>query len=443
MYSTKSFCNIFAFASNEPGVVSPIGELTTLAKTFTKELGIYRHPSLDGYDLLNFSSKNDDGVLLMLSAFVNEAVILVDKAVQVTFATVGEVFFSDLFLALQLKVEELNASSFAMGPMVSVEIQEEGITTRWMPEWISWSSSEVDGDNIHKVWLTLEAFKAQYTDYEIVVVPPLMNLNMFFNPGSIVETQVKAITPTQIMEQVELAKDGNPETLLRTDAYEFRDPVNSARRFDVYWTVVIYGPAGNDPDIIRDVLVEYIIANSDHTREEWALIFPDIFKRTEFIIAPFWDTYATEQRIFDHGIYSPILDHHKPQLWLQQFAEGYSAGHIEQTTQVMAFPYRSLQTAVIGHIENRDNKQRITDYFSDFINTGTDSVDFNRMSIPTQEWAFLIMELLIVAEAMNISTDLPRGAFRIKRGEITYVGKTHNRILYLVLAKSNTLEVLG
>ena len=56
MYSTKSFCNIIAFASQEPGVVSPIGELTTYAKTFTKELGFYRHSTLERYELLNFSS---------------------------------------------------------------------------------------------------------------------------------------------------------------------------------------------------------------------------------------------------------------------------------------------------------------------------------------------------------------------------------------------------
>lgn len=442
MYSTKSFCNIFAFASNQPGVVSPIGELTTFAKTFTKELGVYHNPAIDGYDLLNFSSRTNDVAQLMPSAIANEAIVLVDEAVKITYSTVGEVFYDDLLLKLKQKAETFGGIKVEMGPMVPSTPDSSG-ASKWVPEWISWTSSTIPGStdstvsNTNKVWLTIDAFIAQYTDYEIVVVPPFDDLDSFFNPGSIVETRLKTLTPTQMMERVEVAKAGDPETIIRTDAYEYRDPVNSARRIDSYWTVLIYGPAGNDPDVIRDKLVTYILERSARTRDEWATIFPDIFKRTEFIVAPFWDTYAAEQRVFDHGIYSPILDHKRVMTWLSTYAHGYAAAHIDANAQCVAFPYRSLQMATIGHIENRDGKLRLTDYFPDFINTGTESTDFGRMSIPTQEWAVIMMDLVLLAERITTSTDLPKGVFRVIRGAYTYVGKTHNRVLYLVLAKSN------
>jgi hypothetical protein len=256
MYSTKSFCNVFAFASNEPGVVTPIGELTTYAETFTKELGVYHHSSLDGYDLLNFSSATDGVKKAVSQTIVDQAVGLVDLVVRATLGTSGELYYDEMLLQVKTKAETLNANAVDMGPMVNAGAW-------WVPEWISWSDATAGAaDNTNKVWLGLEAFKNQYTDYEIVVVPPLDNLDQFFNPGSIVESLISAITPTQMMDRAETAKNGFPATVTRTDPYQYLDPVNTARKLDVYWTVVIYGPAGNDPDIIRDALVNYIAAPS-------------------------------------------------------------------------------------------------------------------------------------------------------------------------------------
>lgn len=430
MYSTKSFCSIFAFASNEPGINSPIGELTTYAETFSKELGTYHHSSLMGYDLHNFYSVDGTTRKQMPVNVVDQAIGLVDKVTTMTLSTSGELYCDEVLTALKTTAEGLKAMSVNMGQMIS-----DG--THWVPEWISWQDGTPGaGDTDHRVWIGIEAFKAQYTEYEIVVSPPFDDLDSFFNPGNIVEARVKAITPTQIMERAEAAKDGNPETITRTDPYEYRDPVQLTRRFDVYWTVIIYGIAGNDPDIIRDALVKYILAHSTHSRDEWAVIFPDIFKRTEFVIAPFYDQWASEQSTFNlQGIYSPIVDQAKPVAWLTQQAPDYSTDHLKANAQVMGFPLRSMAMATIGNIENRDGKVKITDYYPDFINVGTESTDFGRMSPTTQAWAVMMMDLLKLAESATPSTDLPRLYYRVTRGNKVYIGKTHDRLLFLALAR--------
>lgn len=428
MYSTKSFCNVLAFASIEPGVVSPIGELTTYAKTYTRDLNILHNADLDGLDLFVFNSAIDGAAVAMNQTVANQAIALVDHAVKATLVQTSEISYDEALMSLLTFAEANDAYALEIGPMVNSG-------DWWVPEWISFSSNGIVGENTHKVWLSLEAFKNQYTDYKIVVVPPFENLDLFFNPGSIVESQVKAITPTQMMEQIDVAKDGNPETIIRTDPYEYRDPVNTARRFDVYWAVVIYGQAGNDPDLIRDELVNYILANSTHTREQWAVLFPDIFKRTEFVFAPFWDQYAAEQRVFTHGVYSPIIETSRITDWMKQQAPDYPEEHIDAATMVLSWPYRSMQIATIGHMENKDGKIRITDHYPDYIAVGTESTDFGRMSVETQAWAMMMMELLIVAENLNASTDLPRGMFRINRQGKVYAGKTYNRVLFLVAPK--------
>lgn len=432
MYSTKSFCSVLAFASNEPGVNSPIGEITTYAQTFTKEPAYFHHSTMDGYDLLNLSSVTDGTKKAMPQANVDQAIELVDHVVRLTLGTSGELYYDEVLLQLKTKAESINANTVEMGAMVSAN-------GRWVPQWISWSDAGSGEPNTHKVWLGIEAFKNQYTDFEIVVVPPFDDLDSFFNPGGIVESRIKAITPTQMMERADAAKAGNPETITRTDPYEYRDPANSLRRFDVYWTVVIYGPAGNDPDVIREKLAEFILSKSAFDRDAWAKIFPDIFKRTEFIFAPLWSNYAAEQRVFDHGVYSPVLDHGQPINWLREHAVDYASDHIISVAQVMSFPYRSMQMAIVGHWENRDGKTRITDYYPDFISVGTESTDFGRMTPATQAWAKIMMEMIPLAEKMDNATDLPKGTYRVVRKGKIYLARSVNRVLLLVLAKSNTI----
>jgi hypothetical protein len=97
--------------------------------------------------------------------------------------------------------------------------------------------------------------------------------------------------------------------------------------------------------------------------------------------------------------------------------------------------------AVAGNIENRDGMFRITDFYPDFINVGTESTDFSRMTPETQTWAQVMLSLVTAAENVNSSTNLPRGTYRVWRNDKLYIAKTHDRVLLLVAAKSNVKQV--
>ncbi len=436
MYSTKSFCNVLALASNDPGVNSRIGELTTYAKTYTKEMGQYHSAALDGYDLYNFSSINNGVREKMAFALVDKTIALVNYLVQQTLSTPGELFVDQLLNGIAGTANGVNALSVQLGPMV-----QDG--AHWLPSWISFADGADARPNVHKVWLAVDAFLHQYTDYEIVVVPPLTPLDDFFLPGSMVETRLKAITPTQMMEQAQVVRDGKPETLYRTDPYTYHDVMNSSRRIDVYWTVLIYGGAGNNPDLIREALQNYILANSTKTRAQWTQIFPDIFRRTEHIIAPYWEQFAQGARVLQHGVYSPIVKTNAVVQRLTTLLPDYAAAHIANYVETFGFPYRSIACSVIGHLENRDSKFRLSQQFPDFMNVGTDSTDFGRMSLRTQQWALSLGEMIILAEEWTTATDLPHGTSRVIRNGQNYISRTFDRIQFLVLTKESAHARFG
>lgn len=430
MYYTKSFCNVSAFASNAPGTNSVIGELTPFAKTFTKELGQYHHSTLDGYDLYNFSSLQDNVAIQMRATAVNQAIALVDKAVTTTQARTGELFADEIQALLITFGATINVDSVTIGAMVT-----DG--RYWVPSWISWHDKLDSNTNTHKVWLGIDAFTRQYSDYEIVVVPPFDNVDDFFLPGSMVESKLKAITPSQMMERSEKAKGKFPETYRRTEVYSYYDPLNSARIVDTYWTVLIYGPMGNNPDLIQDAIAAYILARSTRPRTEWVKVLPDIFKRTEFVFVPMFDRYAAGQRVMSHGVYSPLFTAAELTNYLKNWVPGYAAAHITNYGQAIGFPYRSVVAGVIGNIENKDSKFKLSDMFPDYMNVGTDDTDFNRMSVDTQEWVLMINELLIAAENWNDASDLPANVSLVVRSGKKFLARSHNRVLMLMLCKAN------
>lgn len=431
MYNTKSFCNVSAFVKNDPNQNSVIGELTTQALTFSREVASFHHTTIDGYDLINFFSRNNDTKEIMRRTAVDQAVAFVDLCVRTTMGTSGEIFQDEIHRAIVALAgtPAIKANNIDTGPMVN-----DG--THWVPSWISWTDTNDTRENEHIVWLAVDDFMAEFPDWEIKVVTPVDNLDSFFNPGSMVEAMVKAITPTQMMERAENAKGGFPTTWRRSDPYMYYDPMNSSRKFDVYWDVLGWGDAGNDPDLIREEMVKYILANSTHTRDEWAVIFPDIFKRTEIVCTPLWDKYAADARVFDHGIYSPFVDNADTEKYAKIGAPNYAAAHVKTNAQIFAFPHRSIAIASIGHVENRDGKVKLSQLYPDYMAVPFQSTDAGRMSVETQAWVEKFLEMLLIAETWTSATRMPRGIYKITRNNKTYISATINRVLFLILVKS-------
>jgi hypothetical protein len=204
--------------------------------------------------------------------------------------------------------------------------------------------------------------------------------------------------------------------------------------------VLIYGAAGDNVDSIKDALMAHILANSTHSQAEWTAIFPDIFKRTEFIILPLWDQYAIPNRNLATGIYSPQVDLAAVVAKMKTYATQYPEAHIDTHLTMFTHPYRSLALLSIGSPDNRNEKYKLREIFSDLISVASTSVDFNRMAESTQEWAYELERMLYVAESMSEFTTVPTGMQKIKRNGILYLAKSYLNINYLVVAKENLTE---
>ena len=432
MYTTKSFCNILAFLSNNPGTNSPIGELTNYGATYSRETGVYHHTSIDGYDLINLRSMNDSTAVKVPQTVVDQAIEMVKICVDRTLSTPGEHYDTAIYDELMTNATRLKFSNLKVGRMVS-----NG--TNWVPSYLTWKDTTAGAaDNLHRIWLAIDPFLNQYTDFNHIVVPPLVPIDQFFAAPSVVKTLLDAITPIQMMDRAQEARGGIPETVIRTYEFEYIDPSNTDRKFKTYWTIVINGIAGDNPDSVKDTLVAYILANSSYPRSRWEQILPDIFKRTEFMMVPFYKQYAAQASVLKHGIYSPfIASSTKHTNIIIANVPGYTATHICNNTIFFNFPYRSLAIGTIGSVENRDNKILISDHFPDYMCVGTTdgNGDFNRMSDNTQAWVLKLIEAILLSEAWYDGADLSKGYYRVDRNGVTFIAFTHLNVQYLVATK--------
>jgi hypothetical protein len=414
-------------ANNTPGVVAVAGELSDNARTFSREKGIYsdktKAPDLVLY---NFISKVDGTAVVMPVGTVQQTL------------DIGNFIYTHANVTAAVLLQNLltnyagQAGNFACGNMITAG----GVT---LPEWVSWKnlSDTAHPDNFHRVWFVDGSFQLQYDETEIYVVPPFDTLDNFFKDGDQVQTYVSALTSTDAMNRIMAVKQGYAETYIRTNTFNWVDPLNSNHTIATDWSVLIYGPAGDNPDSIKDAIMAYILANSTHSRDDWVKYFPDIFKRTEFIILPLWDQLAIPNKELTIGIYSPQMVYADVSAKMASFATQYPPTHIDANLTMYSHPYRSVSLCSVGSPDNRNAVYRLPGMFPDLISVSSTSLDFNRMKAATQTWAAMLEDMLVAAETVTQFTSVPVGMNKVMRDGILYVTKSYQNVNYLVVAKSS------
>lgn len=429
MYVLKGFGQHDQLANNTVGVINQIGELSPRARTYSREKGSYVSASAPNINLISFQSATDGVLQPVPPAFAAHTL------------NVLQFVYAKVLTGAQLSADELLNDLIAQFQAVASDFQSGMIVkdghNYTAPEWLSWKMKG-QGENFIRIWLNDASFQAKYDEFSIVVVPPLDRLDDFFAMGNDVEANIKSRTYPQAVAKIQAARDVYPETIIRAETYNYVDPFDPAHLVPTNWTVLIYGAAGNNIDSIKDALIKYILANSTHTRDEWAKILPDLFKRTEFIIVPTFNRYAIPNRDIETGIYSPFVDFGEMTAMVKLIAVAYPGSHINAYITSSGFPYKSLSLASVGGPENRDGLFRLRDVFPDWIAVSSTSVDFRRMSLKTRQWAEILDQLVQAAETLTEFSDIPDPTMtRLKRDGIFYIVKSFDNIQYLVASKAS------
>lgn len=430
MKHLKGFVTISQYINNTPGVIAPLGELSTWSATYTKEKGEYQYSEVPGYKLISFKSVDDT-----LSEEVPIDPVLGKQTLEVVRASVAYAvanirpydsldFRNTLLAEFFDRISDLNFGNFVDNGTIA------------LPEWISWSSLETGGDTV-KVWTSDASFRDQYDEYSITVIPPLDILDDFFGTYHTVVPKLQERTLADLSDIIQITKNTHPETYLRILNFDFMNLLSPTLKYSTNWAVLVYGKNGDNIDAIKDAIVEYVIENSTHTREEWEAILPDLFKRTEFTILPRWDKMSIPNLTELAGLYSSILNPAECVDFAKANIDFYPVEHIEANSVIMPYDFKAISLVVITGSTNIEGKQSLVELFPDYIPVPTSSIDFSRMQLATREWSLFLQELLITAETATQFTTIPINMRRIVRSGKLFITGVYDNVNYLVAARSN------
>lgn len=429
MYELKAFAHIGALVDNNRGVVAPIGELSPIAMTYSREKEYYNTASVPGQVLVVFSSKRDGKVEttngVLATALLGVSKWIYDQAQAGSFTGNAESFRTK-FIVQYGTTYSLNG----VGTMIKAGNNVN------VPGYIE--IRDVKDETLrYRLWFASEIFEQQYDEYEIKVVPPVDDLEVFFQGSTTVKEALADRTPDISMERLESAKGGYPETKLRSELFQWWDPNKLTNRIDTYWTVLIQGVAGNNIDAIKEAIKNYILANSKRTKEEWAKIFPEIFTATEFIIVPMWGFYSVTNRVLEKGLYSSITKFTEGLKNLKRLVrgEGYTEEWIEAHAEMFNTTHMGLNCTVIGGPKNRDNIFELYQRYPDYFSVRSTEDDFMRMAPETRRFVLNLEQMLLVAENMTPDSSIPVAYSRMTREDVLYLVATVDKFQFLIASK--------
>lgn len=435
MFQLYGFMVINELIDNTLNTVSPLGELSPKSRSFSKEVGIYHDEEYDDVRLFTFYSAND-GVAEPISKVTAKELLgigdwLAKEATLIRIdndrAAFMQKFNAEYATRLNLR---------QVGKMVT-----NG--KHWLPEYIVFTLASDTRENQYKIWFADQSFRGQYDKYEIVVIPPIVNLDDFHKGKAKTLEELKDHDLVDLHKRVNRASDNKPYTYLITYQYEWIDPADKNDKIPTNWTAIVYGEAGQNADIIRDAFAEYVLANSDFSRDQWKKIIPDLFIPTEFYLSPFWTKFATENLQLKGGIHSPVVPLRDITPWAKRTMHGFEETHINAKAVIFDTIYKSIAIVACGHPMNRIVPVEFEKVWPDYCNIYTTSRDFNRLSPETQDFIMLMNKLLLEAETMTPDSEVQIGMSRVRRGDIYYISEQFKGVTYLVPLRYNFLTEIS
>lgn len=431
MRKLSAFISMNAMNVNLLGVTSPIGELSSYATTFSREVGKYGKVAYPDVFMHSFDSKLDDVHSVVPDAMVSKILAMG----QFLFNTSIDGSLSDNKESCQQAI----TAEFATDLEVLTVGAMETNGVYWLPTYVFFKV--LGSDNLCRVWFSDPAFRAQYDINEIMVIPPVIPMDDLHKERAIALAKLDGISIHDMITREGILTGEIPETKLHTVEYDWVDKNDPSIRVPTPFMVAIYGASGINDDLIRQALIDHILANSAFDRDEWEKIFPDLFRPTEFYIGPIWDRYSLPNNTISAGLFSPVFPIRDTAKYAGSFFPAMDKAYLDANVATSTTVFKGLAFIAIGNPRNRGNLFRFEDLWPNYINLSTNHSDFDRIPPLTQKFIIKLITMLETAENLTEYSEIPTGMTRITREGIRYLASSYNKVMYLVALKVNPVVV--
>lgn len=445
------FFRIPDLEDNRAHYISRFGELSTEARTFSRDLRDYANKKDYAYpSIVCFSYKDEYGIQFA----TNPSTIWTNYVL-----SIGQ-WITERFLAGQIPT---NANRDQFWSQLTAEFTDpiwQGMgeisnmpnTARYMPEWISFDLDDGGYPVSVKIWLSDPVFQAEYPEWENFVIPPADPIDLVQSDLATVQAIVRQRNNIETINAlINDAKKNevnnnllDPETKTSTLSLNWFDPTQTDVSMKHVFTIVSWGGMGLQFNNQKAAIRDYLAQNS--TKTNWPKIYPELYDETDFAMIPLWDNMAVQPTAQDIGLFSSSVPTGKLQSKMKQHAPSGFANTDNYNTYVLnncaatSVLYRGMQVATMGSPNNKDQTFKLTDLFPDYMNATTESADFSRMMPATQNFIRVLNQGLNVAYNANANNSLPSGYTRQNYGSNMYIAFVAEGFQWLILSRMSYLS---
>lgn len=440
MKTIKGFVAIDALADNTDGIVAPFGELSAYSTTFSKDRAILADSvNYPAVRVISFSSKDEAGAHIAIPAAASDMMLQVGDYIRAEYAA-GNIPTNASKAAFITTMEAVPAFSGIVNIAIG-ELLAGSSATYNMPDFVRYEITVSAVVYECTLWFADAAFRGQFDEYEIIVIPPETPIDNINADTAVVSPLLAAFTASAALTAIGTAISDKPATLSKIQQYTWHDPAVPSSTLTASFAIVIYGAAGNDVDRIKEAIKNYIADNSVLTN--WPDVFPDLYAENEFVFMPRWDHEADAGGLLTYPIYNPtmkigdavtIATSLLPSAYATAVTLSTFLGLYLEASQAY---FRSLGFLVVGSPNNTGAVFKFSQRFADYTALDTTSADFDRMGAATGAFVLKFAQALEIARTMTASSSIPAGFSRVTRDGRHFVGfnVAGDPYTYLVISK--------
>lgn len=429
----KGFFRVPDLEDNRAYHVAKFGELSTEARTYSRDLRDYANNKTYPYpSLVCFSYKDEFGEQFNTNPSttwqdyvlsIGQWIVERHMAGQIPTDANRDQFWS------QLTSEFTDPIWSGMGL-----ISQMPNTPNFMPEWIAFDLADGGYTVTTKIWLSDPTFQNEYDEYETIVIPPADPIDLvqsdFTTVSGIVRQRNNIETINGLINEAKKNKVNanllDPETKTTTVALKWVDPTQVGVTMTHHFTLVTWGKRGLEYANQKAAIRDYLSDNS--TLTNWSSIYPELYSETDFAIIPSWDSMAVRPVAQDIGLFSSSVSTGKIQSNMQKFAPAGFANtdnyqtFIRNNCAATSLLYRGMIAATMGSPNNKDKNYLLTDIYPDYMHASTEQADFSRMMPETQAFCLKLNQAMSIAYSVNANNAIPDG----------FVKQLYNNRLFIV-----------
>jgi hypothetical protein len=439
MYKLKGFMEFTSFLGVDPKTTNAIGEISTLSLTYSRNYSEYVSNDVKDLRLYSFKSATVNADIAIPSVVLEQVFRFVNATVAYQASVSAKATPSDLTTYLNTTYGN-EASSFRCGAFVTSGGKQYPSSISWINPSAATSDPAIGA--AVQIWLSDANFQSEYDEYEIVIVPPVPNVDALAITYAAAVSALTAYAQSDIFNAIQTARTQNPETILTLRTYDLVDTTRSTNRISVNWNVLIYGQAGNNVDYIRAAIRAYLSKNSTQATSVWEKLIPDLYVTNEYYLIPRWTAIAIASQTVSGGAYSSASYPYKDYNYAKQILNTFPDAFLQTNLESLPTNYNSLYLLAVGSPSNSNVSYRIADLYPDLINVPSSNALFNLMSAKTRGWVSIIETLIILAERATATSPLPSGVSRVVRSNVLYIASEYKGVNYLVATKASTSNVV-